>query len=99
MTMGGAFQNIADMVALFGYGFFAAVRDYVIKFDVTTWGWFQLPVGVVLVTAALAVSPGPTWSRVVGRILAALNSPANFSFIPSLPIWSPLIVALDVFVI
>ena len=42
---------------------------------------------------------GATWARVVGIIVAGLSAVANFLFIPHYPIWSLLIIALDVWVI
>jgi hypothetical protein len=42
---------------------------------------------------------GQTWARWVGIALVALNLIANFMFIPYYPVWSLLIVALDVAVI
>ena len=42
---------------------------------------------------------GQTWGRVVGIILAGLSALANFAFIPYYPVWSLLIIALDVLVI
>jgi hypothetical protein len=48
---------------------------------------------------AAAVLSGKTWGRTIGIILAALSALANFAFIPYYPIWSLVIIALDVFVI
>jgi hypothetical protein len=46
-----------------------------------------------------AVLTGRLWGRVVGIGLVTLSMIANFLFIPYYPLWSLLIIALDVFVI
>ena len=99
MIMSGAFQAIVGLAGLFANEFYVATRNYVFQFDVTTWGWIHLLVGLLVLFAGVAVMSGQTWARVVGIILAALSGLANFSFIPYYPFWSLLIIALDVFVI
>ena len=42
---------------------------------------------------------GRLWGRLVGIVLAVLSMIANFLFVPYYPVWSLLIIALDVFVI
>jgi len=39
------------------------------------------------------------WARVVGIVVASVSLIANFMFIPYYPLWSLLIIALDVAVI
>jgi hypothetical protein len=76
-----------------------ATRNYLFKFDATTWGWIHLLLGVVVAFAGWGLLSGRTWARVVGITLAVLSAIANFAFIPYYPFWSLLIIALDVFVI
>ena len=47
----------------------------------------------------MSVLAGTSWGRVVGIVLAGASAIANFLFIPYYPIWTLLIIALDVFVI
>ena len=99
MIMAGAFQALAGTVAIFENEFYATTRNYILKFDVTTWGWIHLLVGLLILFAGFAVLSGQTWGRVIGIILASLSALANFAFIPYYPVWSLVIIALDVFVI
>ena len=99
MIMSGAFQAIAGLVGLFANEFYVETRNYLFKFDATTWGFIHLLVGVLLLFAGWAVMSGQTWARVIGIILAALSGLANFTFLPYYPFWSLLIIALDVVVI
>jgi hypothetical protein len=99
MIMVGIFQAFAGLVALFNDNFYVATREYLYQFDVTTWGWIHLIGGVLVALAGWAVLAGQTWGRVIGIILAILSAIANFAWLPYYPIWSLIIIALDVFVI
>jgi hypothetical protein len=99
MIVGGIFQALAGLVALFRNEVYVVGLNYVYSFDVTTWGWIHLIVGIVVAIAGVAVLTGKTWGRVVGVGLAVISMLTNFMFIPYYPLWSLLIIALDVFVI
>ena len=54
---------------------------------------------LVLVISAIGLMTGATWARVVAVCIAALSILANFLWLPYYPLWSILIIALDVVVI
>jgi hypothetical protein len=69
------------------------------EIDVTTWGWIHLVMGAVVAMAGLGVLTGALWARVVGIGLVGLSMLDNFLFVPYYPLWSLLIIALEVAVI
>ena len=79
--------------------FFVVTPNYLYDFDISVWGWIHLIAGVVIFIAAFAVYAGSVWARSVGVFLAAISLIANFMTIPYYPVWSIVLVALDVFVI
>jgi hypothetical protein len=99
MIMAGCFQAFIGLIAIFENEFYVTTRNYLFQFDATTWGWIHLILAVIVGLAGMALLAGQTWARVVGIILAVLSAIANFLFIPYYPIWSLLIITLDVFVI
>ncbi|OLT05816.1 hypothetical protein BJF90_02445 [Pseudonocardia sp. CNS-004] len=99
MIIAGFFQVIAGLVALFQNEIYVVGPQYVVSFDVTTWGWIHLLVGIALILAGCAVLTGQLWGRVIGIGIAALSMIANFAFLPYYPFWALAIIALDVFVI
>jgi hypothetical protein len=99
MIMGGIFQALQGLAGIFENEFYVATRNYVFEGDATAWGWTHLIIGVIVGLAGLGLLSGQTWARVVGIFLAVLSAIANFLFIPYYPLWSLLIIALDVFVI
>jgi hypothetical protein len=75
--------------------FFVVGPNYTYDVDVSTWGWIQLVVGVIIGLAGFLLLSGATWARgfVVG--LAVLSLVLNFMAIPYFPAWAIVIIALD----
>jgi hypothetical protein len=99
MILIGTFHAIDGLAAIFKDEFFVPVQGYLFKFDATTWGWIHLIVGIVIVLAGVGLFSGAVWARSIGVILAALSAIATFAYLPWYPIWSVVIISLDVFVI
>ena len=99
MIVLGVMQVIQGAVALFNDDFYVVGQEWVFEFDLTTWGWIHLLVGVLLAVAGFFVFQGALWARLVGIAVAAVSIVLNFMWLPYYPIWSLLIIALDVFVI
>jgi hypothetical protein len=99
MIMVGVFDALQGLIAIFQNEFYAATRNYLFKFDATTWGWIHLIVGVLIAFAGWGLLSGRTWARVVGITLAVISAITNFLWIPYYPFWAILIITLDVFVI
>ena len=99
MIINGVIQVFVGIAALFHDDIYLAAPRYVYSFDLTTWGWVHLLLGALVAVAGFAVLKGQTWGRVVGITLASLSIIANFMFLPHYPIWSILVIALDVAVI
>jgi hypothetical protein len=99
MIITGVINAMEGVVALARNEVYVATPRYLFAFDLTTWGWIHVILGIVVVVAGVGVITGQLWGRVVGILIAALTLFANFAFIPYYPVWSLLIVALNVFVI
>jgi hypothetical protein len=99
VIIGGIFQALQGLAGIVENEFYVTTRNYVFEADATTWGWTHLIIGVIVGLAGLALLSGQTWARVVGIFLAVVSAISNFLFIPYYPLWSLLIIALDVFVI
>ena len=99
LIIAGAFNAIEGLVAVFENEVYVAGREYVFAFDLTAWGWTHLIFGAVVAAAGFGVLSGQVWARSVGVGVAVLSMLANFLFIPYYPVWSLLIIGLNVFVI
>ena len=99
LVMVGVFQAIAGLVGIIKDEFFVIGEKWVFEFDVTTWGWIHLLIGIVLVLAGVGIFSGNVLARTVGVFVAALSAIANFMWLPYYPVWSIVIIALNVAVI
>ena len=99
MVIGGIFQAGQGLVALFNDNFYVVGQKWIFEFDLTTWGWIHLLVGLLVLVAGFFVFQGAVWARAVGIAVAAVSAVLNFMWLPHYPIWSLIIIALDVLVI
>jgi hypothetical protein len=95
MTL-GTFQAFEGLSAVLKDNVYVAGIDYVWAFDLTTWGWIHLTVGVIAVITGIGLAFGQGWARVFGIIIAVLSAVLNFMFIPYYPIWSLVVIAFDI---
>ena len=98
LLIGGAFAIIDGLVAVYRSRFFSSSAVYVFS-DLRTWGWIVFGLGVAAVVSALAVASGRGWARWLGIGVAGLNAVAQLMFAQAYPLWSLMIVAIDVLVI
>jgi hypothetical protein len=99
MVMIGAFHAMQGLVALFNDNFYVVGQKWIFEFDLTIWGWIHLIVGIVVAVAGIFVFNGAVWARAVGIAVAAVSALLNFMWLPYYPIWSLVIIALDVLVV
>ncbi len=99
MIMVGVFHAIQGLVALFNDEFYALGQEYIFQFDITAWGWIHLLLGVVIALAGFSLFRGALWARTVAVVVAAVSMVSSFAWLPHHPVWSILIIALDVAVI
>ena len=100
MILVGSFQVIDGLIALFNDELYVVrPNGLVVNVDYTAWGWTHLLLGVLLIAAGYAVFSGKVWGRTLGVIAALLSAIVNFAFIPAYPVWSLLIITVDVLVI
>jgi hypothetical protein len=99
MVMVGIFDMIEGLAAVFKKDFYAVTPNYVFHFNVSTWGWIHMLLGLIILLAGLGVFTGAVWARTVGVIMAVIVAIANFAFIPIYPVFSIVIIAVCIFVI
>jgi len=73
--------------------------DYVYKYNTTGWGWIHIALAIVLAAIAFGIFWGMTWARVSAILIAAISIVVMFLWLPYYPVWSIVVIALDVVVI
>jgi hypothetical protein len=100
MILLGAFHTIQGLIALFNSEYYlVGPQGLSVHLDYTTWGWVHLIAGIVVLSAGIGVLAGQLWARIVGIVLAVISALTSFTFIAAYPVWSCILIALDVLII
>ncbi|RJQ92295.1 DUF7144 family membrane protein [Amycolatopsis panacis] len=99
MIIIGAFDIIEGIVALVHKQYYVVSPSGLLVFNLTAWGWVHLIIGALAVAAGAALLSGALWARIVAVGLAAINAIAQLAFVSAHPVWTTIIIALDVLVI
>lgn len=99
LIMIGVFQALAGIAAIANDELLAASEDYIVKIDTTQWGWIHLIVGIIVFLAGLGIFTGNVLARTVGVLVALGSAIVAFAWLPIQPVWSSIIIAIDVTVI
>ena len=98
LLISGVFSGIAGFAAIF--------RDTVVfangsvwMFSQTQWGWVHIIVGLLAMLAAGSLAAGHMYGRIIAVLVALASLVANMAFIPVYPIWSIMIIVVDLLVI
>ena len=100
LIMMGTFQVVEGLIAVFDDGFFLVrPSGLVVDVDYNTWGWTHVLIGVVAALAGIGLLVGNLAARIVGVGIAILSALVNLAFISAYPVWSVILITLDVIVI
>jgi hypothetical protein len=100
MFLLGCFQAVQGLVAIFDDGFYHVTEGgLVVNVDYTAWGWTHLLLGALIIISGAGVLTGNLAARTVGVVLAGLSALVNLAFVEAYPVWSIMIITLDVLVI
>lgn len=99
MIITGLFHLSVGLAAIMRSSFYVVTDSYIFSYNLTAWGWVHLVIGLLVGLTGIALAMGQSWARIVGIILVGISALGNFLFIPYQPMWSLLIIAIDVAVI
>jgi hypothetical protein len=95
----GFFDILQGLTALFNDEYFTIRAGQLLVFDFTTWGVITLIWGAILVAAGIGLLSGRGGARVFAIVVVFVNMLLQIAFLAANPIWSTIIIALDVFVL
>jgi hypothetical protein len=99
LMIAGFFQIIAGIAAIAEDDFFVTTQKWVFEFDVTTWGWIHVVLGILLLCVGAGILTGNVLARTVGVIIAGVSAIGNFAFMPYYPVWAIIVIAIDIAII
>jgi hypothetical protein len=94
----GVLNFIYGWAAIASANFFIDDARYVFS-DLNTWGWILLCIGALQVIGAVALFAGSGFGRWIGILSAGLNGIAQLLFLPSYPLLSIALFAVDMAII
>lgn len=71
----------------------------VIIWDFTVWGWVSIVVGILMVTTGIGLVTGNTGARWLAVAFTVGNALLQFTYISAFPLWSILVITLDVVIL
>jgi hypothetical protein len=95
----GSFQGILGLIALFNPNAITATGQGLVLWSFWTWGWIHLIAGAVLVLVSVGLFAAQNWARWAAILVAALSAIAAIGFFTAYPLWSFLLIVLDVVMI
>src|SRR5829696_3649755 len=99
MILVGTLNAIHGLVAIFNDDWVVWTNRGNLYFDLTTWGWIHLGVGIAVALAGFGLFTGNVLARAIAVLVAGISIVANFLYLPAYPVWALVIIAIDVFVI
>jgi hypothetical protein len=96
ILLSGLFNLLDGIVALTNSRYLV---NQLVWSDLKTWGWILVAFGAVELLAGLAIFGGATWATMVGIVVTMLNALGQLAFLRSYPVWSAIIIAIDVLII
>ena len=100
LMIGGTFHALEGLVAIYKKTLYVVTeRGLMVSLDYTAWGIVHLLIGAVLIAAGFGVLRGQLWARGVAVFVALLSAVVSFAFLPAYPVWSALLITVDILVI
>ena len=95
----GLLQVLSGIAAVSDEDFFTIPPGFVYDLNVTAWGWVHIVLGLLLALVGYGVLANSTLGRAVAIPLVVIAMVNNFLFLPAYPLWSIVLVALDIFIL
>ena len=97
----GAIDFFEGLIAVIRKEYYAFTPQGLIIFNVTTWGWLAMIMGVVLFLVGLGLTGGAGWARWVAIVLIVVNLLGQIGWVGSSQheIWALTMVALQIIVL
>lgn len=100
LIINGIFGVIQGLVALTGPDtYYATAGNELFLFNVEGWGWWNLIIGTLQILTAASLFSGALWARIVALFLVTISAFVQMLLIPVQPVWSLIVIAVDVLVI
>ncbi|GAA3763274.1 DUF7144 family membrane protein [Salinactinospora qingdaonensis] len=95
----GVFNIVHGLVAIAAPEFFVSGEGNLLVFNFAAWGALLVAFGALMCLIAFGLLTDQTWARIVAIALAGINALGQLAFITAYPLWSLVVIAIDVLII
>jgi hypothetical protein len=95
----GMFNVLEGIIALVDDQRLVVTPNKFVVVDLTQWGWTILIFGAVMIATGIGLFTAQTWARILAIIIVGLHAIVQVGWLGGYPIWSLLMIALDVVVL
>jgi hypothetical protein len=99
LMLSGIWNFFEGLAAVIHGSFFIVLPNYAFSLSATGWGWFHIILGAVVFLVGCALFTDSLWARTAGVVVASISALVNFLYIPYTPIWSLVLIAIDLVII
>jgi hypothetical protein len=99
LVMAGIWQLLVGIAALLEDEIFVTTPNYLYQFDLTGWGIVHVIIGALVALVGVFVFTGRRWAYWTGIGLAVVSATTQFFWMPWQPLWSMILIGVDVFAI
>jgi hypothetical protein len=101
MILIGFVDFFEGLIAIIRDKYYVMAPNQVIVFDVTTWGWITMLLGIVLICVGFALGSGAGWARWFSIIAISFAVLEQLSFLGNAqyPLWALTVLALSITVL
>jgi hypothetical protein len=96
----GCFNVIQGIAALAKDGTYAIPEaDLLVTTDFTAWGWSLIIWGAIMILAGIGLFSGNEFARWAAMAIVVINLIGQFTYFSAFPLWSLVIIGLDIAVL
>lgn len=101
LVVEGAFDILFGFIALLAPdgAYFRGSNGALVGYNVQGWGWWSLILGVIVLLTGAFLFRGALWARLFAVIIAGVNAVTNLLAMPTQPVWSLTLVAINLLII
>lgn len=95
----GIMHIIFGLAAVFSQGWYITATGTVYLLETAQWGWLMVVGGALMILSAALLYSGSMAGRILGSILVIGSIIANIAVFMATPIWSTLVIAVDILIL
>lgn len=99
LFLNGTFAMMWGLAAVLNSKVITVGGSGVTIWDFTTWGWVSLIIGGAMLLTGIGLFTGNTGARMFALLFVSLHALSQFGSISAFPLWSILVISIDIVIL